>query len=60
MATGRNETPVSPDHAEAEMKGRPRRGQADDGRTGGQSQGGRPGRPNTPGKRPNDTAQATS
>ena len=57
MATGRNQTPVSPERAEAEMTGRPRRGQAEDGRTGGQSQGGHLGRPNSPGDGTGTNAQ---
>lgn len=45
MATGRDETPIRPDRAEAERKGRPRRGQAEDGRDGGLLNSGQPGPP---------------
>lgn len=49
MAVGPNETPLSPERAEAERKGRPPRGAADDGRDGGILHRGKPGTPSDAG-----------
>lgn len=57
MGTSREEMPVSPEQAESELKGRPRRGQADDGRDGGILHRGHPGNSAAPAAGFGDNAQ---
>ena len=57
MGISPDETPVAPDKAEAERKGRPPRGQADDGRDGGVLHRGYASTAATPGVGRGDNAQ---
>lgn len=57
MAVARNETPLSPDRAEAERKGRPPSGAAEDGRNGGILHRGKPGNPSDAGAGQGTNAQ---
>lgn len=43
MTVRPEDQPMDLEDGREEMKGKPRRGQADDGKSGGQSQGGQPG-----------------
>ena len=57
--TARPDAPPLPlDEGDAERMGRPDRGQPDDGKTGGQSQGGRPAAPPHPGDGAGEISEA--